>query len=72
MLSRRQTEIVVLVGRDGVEWKTVSRRLGLHPSTVRAHVRKVIERLDLRAYSPRDAMVHAYYAIRDDVENTDS
>jgi DNA-binding CsgD family transcriptional regulator len=60
MISDRQMEIVILVGRDGASWARVSRVLECHPSTVRSHVKRIKDRLEIHR-KPREAMVIAYY-----------
>jgi len=45
-LSPRQTDIVTLVARDGMTYDEVAEELGIHISTVRAHIAKVCQRHD--------------------------
>ena len=59
-LSERQTQIVKLVGRDGLEWETVCQTLKLAPSTVRAHVDRILVRTGNRR-KPREAMTEIYW-----------
>ena len=65
MISKRQLEIVLLVGRDGASWAQVSREMACHPSTIRAHVTRIKERLGIKR-KPREAMVIAYHTINND------
>jgi len=67
VVSKRQMEIVVLVGRDGVSWARASRVLGCHPSTVRAHVERIKDRLEIHR-KPREAMVIAYYELHGNLD----
>jgi DNA-binding CsgD family transcriptional regulator len=60
ILSKRQREIVLLVGRDGLSWSAVARAMQCHPSTVRAHVKRITCKLAIDR-KPREAMVVAYY-----------
>ncbi len=58
-LSPRQLEIVVLVGRDGLSYKAVARRLGIGYGTVKVHVARISERLG-STRRPREAIVEFY------------
>ncbi len=60
ILSRRQRQIVRLVGKMGLSWAQVSRETGCHPSTVREHVKRISYKLEIDR-KPREAMVVAYY-----------
>jgi DNA-binding CsgD family transcriptional regulator len=62
-LSERQMDIVVMVGRDGYQWERVARELSCHPSTVRAHVRRVMKKFDT-SRKPREAMVEIYCELK--------
>jgi DNA-binding CsgD family transcriptional regulator len=59
-LSPRQREIVVMVGRDGLPWVEVARQLDISPSTVRSHVRTILQRIGSRRL-PREALVELYW-----------
>ena len=61
-LSPRQLEIVTFVGRDGLSYLQVARKLGISPHTVRAHVRRLG---DQHAFDrvPREALVSMYYRL---------
>ena len=59
-LSPRQRQIVILVGRDGKQWKTVARELDISISTVRNHVATIISRSGTDR-APREAMVELYW-----------
>jgi len=61
-LTERQLDIVVMVGREGMPWAQVCRELSCHPSTIRAHVRRVMKKMDIQR-KPREAMVVAYYEL---------
>ena len=62
-LTDRQLEIVIMVGKEGKPWAQVCRELSCHPSTVRAHVRRVMKKMDIKR-KPREAMVVAYYELK--------
>lgn len=59
-LSPRQREIVVLVGRDGKQWKTVAHEMGISLSTVRNHVSAIMVRVQ-SSRSPREALTELYW-----------
>lgn len=72
--SPRQREIIVLVGRDGLQWESVARRLGISKPTVMTYVRRIMNRIEDRR-PPRDAMVRLYFTgvvTSDDIEIDDS
>ena len=58
-LSPRQEEIVALIGRDGLSYKAVAKRLGLSVKTVHSHVRVIAAKLD-SARRPREAILEYY------------
>ena len=61
-LSPRQLEIVVLVGRDGCQWETVARTLGIAIATVRSHTDKILLRYP-STKSPREALAELYWRV---------
>lgn len=58
--SVRQMQIITLVGRDDLSYDAVGETLGIHRSTIRAHVDRIIERSGERR-SPREALVAIYW-----------
>ena len=61
-LSPRQREIVVLIGRDGCQWETVARQLGIKLTTVRSHTQKILNRYP-STQPPRAALVELYWRV---------
>jgi len=62
-LTPREREVVELIGRDGVGYKTVAKTLGISVHTVREHVRRVASRVE-SCRSPREAVVVIYHRER--------
>ncbi|KKM72023.1 hypothetical protein LCGC14_1424740 [marine sediment metagenome] len=58
-LSPQEREVVILAGRDGLTWKTVALTMGLHLSTVRVYVQRIIKKSGINR-EPRQAMVLLY------------
>ena len=61
-LSPRQLEIVVLVGRDGCQWQTVARKLGIKITTLRSHTERILVRYP-STKSPREALSELYWRV---------
>ena len=61
-LSPRQLEIVTLVGRDGDQWETVARKLGISIATVRSHVERILQRYP-STKSPRETISELYWRV---------
>ena len=61
-LSPRQLEIVVMVGRDAYQWKTVAQKRGIKLTTVRSHTDKILSRYP-SAQPPRAALVELYWRV---------
>jgi len=60
-LTPRELEVVELIARDGLQYQTVARTLGISVWTVRAHVRRVADRM--RSPLPqREAVIALYYS----------
>ncbi len=59
--SPRQREIIVLVGRDGAQYKTVARELGIKPSTLRSHIERILARHPSKK-TPREALIDLYWS----------
>jgi DNA-binding NarL/FixJ family response regulator len=59
-LSPREREIVEMLGRDLSSYKTVGSRLRISVHTVRAYVRRIVERHDLRDQPAKTAMIDLY------------
>ena len=60
-LSPRQTEIVILVGKDGAGWATVARRMGIAYGTVISYARTIQLKTGTLDKKPRDAMAEVYW-----------
>ncbi len=58
-LSPQEREVVILAGRDGLTWNTVALTMGLHLSTVRVYVQRIIKKSGINR-EPRQAMVELY------------
>ncbi len=58
-LSTRQREIVELVGRDGLSYKAVARKLDISYSTVKVHVACLSRKLG-STRRPREAIIEYY------------
>ena len=59
-LSPRQRQIVELVGRDGLSWKGVARRLGISEGTGKVHASRLMDRL-VSTDRPRHAITTYYF-----------
>ena len=59
-LSARQTEILFLVGRDGMSWGDIQGLLGISEGTRRAHVDRVLQKFDCKK-SPRDGAIEVFW-----------
>lgn len=59
-LSPREREVVELIGRDGAQWETVARLMGLHIGTVRSYAQRIMRKCNVNR-APRDAMVEVYW-----------
>ena len=59
-LSPRELQIVTLVGRDGDQWQTVARKLGISLNTVRSHISRILLR-NPSTKAPRDAIAEMYW-----------
>ena len=57
--SPRQRQVIELIAREGMSYAEVAGRLGIHVSTVKVHVDKIVQRsgLDLM---PRKAVFKVY------------
>ena len=62
-LSPRTTEIVTMVGRDGLDWQAVGSALQISRSTIMAHVHRAMARHGLANRKPREACVALYLTI---------
>lgn len=59
-LSPRERDIVEMVGRDGMLWPDVDASLGIHRSTRRTYVQRILSKFD-STRPPREALVEIYY-----------
>ena len=59
-LSPRQREIVVLVGRDGKQYKTVARELGIKLCTLQSHIERITAKYPSNK-QPRDVLIELYW-----------
>ncbi len=59
-LSPQEREVVILAGRDGLTWKTVALTMGLHLSTVRVYVQRIMRKSGINR-EPRQAMTEIYF-----------
>ena len=72
-LSSRQTEILFMVGRDGMSWDDIQKVLGISEGTRRAHVERLLKKFNCRK-NPRDGAIEIfwrYVAPFVDIENSD-
>ncbi len=58
-LSPREREVMVLVGRDGLSYRDVAERMGLHEGTVRTYVNRIMRKSGMSRRA-REAMVVLY------------
>ena len=58
-LSPQEREVVILAGRDGLQWNTVALKMGLHIGTVRSYVQRIMRKSGVDR-EPRQAMVTIY------------
>jgi len=63
MLTPKQDEVVELIGRDGCSTKAVAARMGIHPSTVKAHIFDIAFKLN-SPRKPREAILEFYLTER--------
>ncbi len=59
-LSPRHCEIVDLIGREGLSYKAIAKRLGIAVKTVKAHVYTITAKLD-STRRPREAIIEYYH-----------
>ena len=59
-LSPREREVVVLVGRDGKQWKCVAQTMGVTLGTVRSYALRIMVKTGITR-PPREAMVEIYF-----------
>ena len=59
MFTPRQAEVVELIGRDGCPNKIVAARMGIAPSTLKAHIFDIAFKLD-SPRRPREAILEYY------------
>ncbi len=59
-LSPRQRQIVVLVGRDGAQYKTVAKKLGISIKTVHSHIERIVAKYP-HTKRPRDVLIELYW-----------
>lgn len=60
MLSPREKQIVVLVGKHGMSWTNIATGLKLHRSTIRTHVNRIITKFQIDR-KPREALTMIYW-----------
>ena len=59
LFTPRQAEVVEIIGRDGCSNKTVAARMGIAPSTLKAHIFDIAFKLD-SPRRPREAILEHY------------
>lgn len=59
MFTPRQAEVVDLIGRDGCSNRVVAARMGIAPTTVKAHIFDIAFKLDSNR-KPREAILEYY------------
>jgi DNA-binding NarL/FixJ family response regulator len=60
MFSPRQTEIIVLVGRDGKTYHDVEAELGISRGTLKVQISRIMRKIRSRK-KPREALAEAYW-----------